>query len=90
MSKADECRSIYKQHRALIEKAATATQTLSVAEQATLKSVVAELNTLAEHLGFGVELIDPNIAVAAERMAIFDAHYRRKVELDRKFFDDPI
>jgi hypothetical protein len=88
MSKADEWLAIYNQQRALFEKAATAVETLSDAEQTELKLAVAELEQLAQHLGFRVEFIDPSIAVAAKAVAIFDAHYRRKFELDRKFFDD--
>jgi hypothetical protein len=86
MSKSDEWLAIYNQHRSLFDKATT--RTLSESEQTEFELAVAELEKLAKSLRFRVEGIDPDIAVAVKAVETYNAHYRRKVELDRKLFGD--
>ncbi len=74
--------AIYDRHRALFQKAMT--QRLSAQETELLNSVFAQLDSLEPYLDCYVETVDPS----DEAAATFDDHYRRKVELDRKFFRD--
>ena len=77
--------ALFDRQRALLEKFNDAK--LSDREQSALVTEVQSIGKEIERLtGCKVVEVDPIDAAKAEAKAIYDAHYRRKAELDRRLF----
>jgi hypothetical protein len=84
----EHLRTLFDRQRALCQRAMT--QKLSKAEEAAL---VAEIRSIGKEIelvsGCTVTVVDPIESAREDAKAAFDAHYRRKAELDRKLFGEP-
>jgi hypothetical protein len=87
MTNADQFLAIYQANRWLFEKGAR--HTLSTAEHDALLAAARTLRSLARGLRIRLVSFDPDIDESIKAAEIFATHYRRKAELDEKFFQTP-
>lgn len=80
----DKYLALHRQYHPLFAKACV--QPLSPAEEAELNAVLDLLKSLEPLLDSRVEALDAREEAAREAREIYEAHYRRKAELDRKFY----
>ena len=82
----DKWHVLYEQSRPLMLKAMV--QVLSPAEEAELRAALAEMKSLDAYLDGRVEILDHREEAAREATEVYEAHCRRKAELDRQLFGE--